>query len=241
MLESEIADWLRAHPYTFYSEPENTQSTEHIVHIRFQREPDVVRWGLLFGDVVHHMRGTLDHLVYQLAIRESRQDPPPDWKSLTFPIAANEDSWNSQAGRISGLSEPMRTAIQGVQPYKLHPPHLAKADFIYILRELDDATKHREVPPVTRGNVEFVAGFPGTDVDVAATFTPWFSRLENEAPVMTVTTAIPVIQRVEPDSGEISIGFQPPPGTPPIILGQVFQRVSHVLAGFQTQFFPESL
>jgi len=72
---------------------------------------------LEFGELLYQLRAALDSLVYELAIIDTGQDPPPDADKLEFPIRASQSSFNKVAWKIAPLSEHHRTLINRLQPY----------------------------------------------------------------------------------------------------------------------------
>src|SRR4051794_32749877 len=71
----------------------------HKVFVEVIEEPPLDRWSLVAGDCVHNLRSALDNLIYAIAIYQSRQNPPPDDKSLQFPIVHLANfiaEWNQQ-------------------------------------------------------------------------------------------------------------------------------------------------
>jgi hypothetical protein len=58
----------------------------------FRSMPDVERWGLLFGEILHHLRAGLDNAVYARASL-SAGGVPANPKKLQFPIFNDERSY----------------------------------------------------------------------------------------------------------------------------------------------------
>ncbi len=140
----------------------------------------------------------------------------------------------------------MHTRVQNEQPYKPQPPGSERKDFLSILSELDNATKHRLVQPVGGvvprfGNALIVAP-QGTNLTVA----PLFPRLEEEATLMIVTTIPEAVIRMDPNDGDLDLTVELPEGIDayasiPGLTNDLFQRVTGVLSGFQQEFFTESI
>jgi hypothetical protein len=82
---------------------------------------------VIVGEIVHGLRSSLDNLIYALAIRESKQGPPPFWKRLEFPIYKDEADFNNQwQKRLSIFSQGARTLIKDLQPFNEHPLDLSR-------------------------------------------------------------------------------------------------------------------
>lgn len=74
---------------------------------------------LEFGEMLYQLRAALDSLVYELAIIDSGQDPPPNPQKLEFPIRTSKASFDHVADKIEPLSDQHRTMIESIQPYDL--------------------------------------------------------------------------------------------------------------------------
>jgi hypothetical protein len=93
-------------------------------------------WSLELGEILYHLRAALDGAIYQSAIIESGQDPPPRYNKLEFPIYSCPSEFAKYAHRkIGTLSPKCREFIESVQPY--HTPDLqAKLMVLNVNRNL---------------------------------------------------------------------------------------------------------
>ena len=136
----EITLWRDKKPYSISME-RNEDYTRYYLVLRVAEKPNLLEWSLSISDCVHNFRSALENLIYAIAVHESRQNPPPKDDHLAFPIADNPKDFREVSRRIATLSEPVRTAIEAVQPYnRTHPavpPPLA------ILREFEKTSKHK--------------------------------------------------------------------------------------------------
>lgn len=104
--------------------------------------------GVVIGEMVHNLRSCLDNLIYVLAIQETKQDPPPHWQRLEFPIFSKEADFKRQwQERLSIFSEDARTLIKELQPFKEHSHNLSSHG-LWVLHELDIIDKHRRLSVV---------------------------------------------------------------------------------------------
>ena len=89
---------------------------------------------LIVGDICNNLRSVLDHILWQLWLKaDSTFD-----QNVTFPIFADPNRFKREAARhIEGLDAVQRTLIANVQPYR------RGNDLLSVLRELNDADKHR--------------------------------------------------------------------------------------------------
>lgn len=98
-------------------------------------------WGLILGDVVHNLRSSLDHMVWDLVLLNGCI---PDG-SVEFPIywdRSKYDLKNEAARKLRGVHADAAQLIEEAQPYhgmnpKRHP--------LWLLRELDVIDKHRSI------------------------------------------------------------------------------------------------
>ena len=141
-VEQQIRTWFDHCPYQFVKHA-NPESTRHSVTIKITKPPALSLWSLIASDAVHNMRCALDHLVYGLAIRRSKVDPPPDAERLAFPICDSPESFREAKWRIHTLSDPVQTAVERLQPY--HRSHQDFPPLLGLVRTLDNANKHRLV------------------------------------------------------------------------------------------------
>ncbi len=143
MLYRETDGWGDRDPFRVVRQS-NADGSVHQFSLRFQVQPDILRWALLLGDALHNMRCALDHIVYALAVRQTGQNPPPNDSRLMFPICSEPKFWNSKGtqDRIMGLNEPTRAAIERMQPYNRLKAGQWFAP-LWWLAQLNDIDKHR--------------------------------------------------------------------------------------------------
>jgi hypothetical protein len=82
-LRSEFAAFRELDPYgiSSYANP----ATGEYVHLaRVSQEPPV-RWGVVAGEIVHHLRSALDHLAWQLVL-DNGGTPKTGSQGTMFPI-----------------------------------------------------------------------------------------------------------------------------------------------------------
>ena len=107
-------------------------------------------WGLMIGEIVHNLRGALDHLVWDLAILELGAEPiDANGRPLRiqFPICEDKARWKSSGfdRMIAPLNAVHRALIEGRQPYngwngpRKHP--------LLVLEGVSNADKHRKLRP----------------------------------------------------------------------------------------------
>jgi hypothetical protein len=127
----------------------NPEKTRHDFYASFEVQPDLVGWGIVFGDAIHNLRAALDNLVWECA---SRDGPPP--KQTEFPVFVDRDRYfapqKDRGGgqwKMSGIrNEAVRRAIEQVQPWSCAKP--PEHDPLWVIHEFNNADKHRVITPV---------------------------------------------------------------------------------------------
>lgn len=186
-LRSEIVAFGQREPYRLIRE-HNPDMTEQTYRVEFVERPPTLRWGRLFGSGVQHLRNSLDHLVYAIAIHESGIDPPPDHNVLMFPVLNPPNPF--PARRIRSLSGDVRAAIQAEQP---DSDHLHDSP-LWRLEEFNRSSKHRAVSVaatrIANAALPISGAIPGAQVTVN-----WrVGSVEDKAPFLTIT-----FDRPQPD------------------------------------------
>ncbi len=141
-IKAEFLTWMKDNTYGAVQQV-NADSTEYRLIARLiGTAPPLERWSLMIGDSIHNIRCALDHLVYTIAVHESKSNPPPNEDALAFPICKDRPAFTkAERKRLRLISPPVRTAIESVQPYNRRHPSIPPP--LAILRDLDDTDKHR--------------------------------------------------------------------------------------------------
>lgn len=109
-------------------------------------------FALLVGDILHNLRGCLDHLVYTLALKHTNPLPDDIAKGSEFPIFGDKNArGNLGAGlqmfrsnglnKIRGIHPDAQAIIKNLQPY--HRGKDFASDPLWVLHELSNIDKHR--------------------------------------------------------------------------------------------------
>jgi hypothetical protein len=102
-------------------------------------------WGIRAGEVVHHLRSSLDHLVWELVFHKTK-GPPPKPKATKFPIhltLEGDDGYGKNAGRaIAGVSSEAAALIERSQPFSTGD---GVANPLWALHGLSNLDKHRTI------------------------------------------------------------------------------------------------
>ena len=99
------------------------------------------RFAVLAGEVIHHLRSCLDHVVTQLV---SVEGGTPDHRT-EFPICRTPETFEvaKRRGKVQGVSATALSKIEAAQPYHADP-NLSNSTLL-VLHELDIVDKHRLV------------------------------------------------------------------------------------------------
>jgi hypothetical protein len=86
-------------------------------------------FSLLLGETLYQLRAALDNVIYDAAILDSGQNPPPNPKDLEFPVCAKRTWFDELAFKLGPLSKNRKALIEAVQPY--NTPKLAPELMVY--------------------------------------------------------------------------------------------------------------
>ena len=212
-----------------------------------ERSPARIPWrfSIITGETLYHLRSSLDHLVWQLVIREGKVSPGGQHQ---FPIynqrPATKKGIAIFEGKIEGVPVAAKAAIERLQPYQLLTP--AKRDLhpLGVLSELNNADKHRRTLTVAQAYVERFRSVGGSGKSAA-----YFDRitgttlkrvvpLKNGARLGYIEAPPDVKVKVEP-SPEIAITKVGAPGYQPVLpcLEYLRKSVVGIIDEFERRFF----
>ncbi len=182
-LQNQVKSWMSENPYSVIDQT-NADFTWYSIVLRIKKEPPLGKWSLIASDIVHSLRCARDYLVYAIAVYESGQEVPSDERLLMFPICDSSTQFGEQdRRRLKTLSQPVRSAIESLQPY--NRPHEVFFPLLSILRDFDDINKHRLLmiafSAVARGNIGFVG--PSENMNKASQFIANAGELKDGAEI----------------------------------------------------------
>jgi hypothetical protein len=139
-----------------------------------------LRFPVLAGEVVHHLRSSLDHLIWALVLSRHKA---PDFK-VQFPICTTEQEFLAarKRGIVKGVSDRAQTILQSLQPYRdVNFGRQPDDNALAILHQLNIADKHTLLPVAVSATVlpSELHFYPGTAADtVLKDFVPaaWAGR-----------------------------------------------------------------
>jgi hypothetical protein len=138
-LSSEYSAFMELEPYGVTSY-ENPPPGDHIYLARVSREPPT-RWGVIAGEIVHHLRAALDHLAWQLVL-EGGGTPKTGAGGTGFPISRTAKEFKANGRRkVEGAREDTLASIENIQPYQGRDS--ADGHLLWVLHQLDIRDKHQ--------------------------------------------------------------------------------------------------
>jgi hypothetical protein len=142
-LESQIGRFFQDSKYPSFID-ENKKVIPEAVEYHRQR-PIPPRFAVLAGEIVHHLRSCLDHVVWIFSEPSYRTEPSLKW--IEFPILearpSKEKLFTSYERKIKGVTKPaVRDLIETLQPYNCRDPI---DSLLLIIHKFDVIDKHREL------------------------------------------------------------------------------------------------
>jgi hypothetical protein len=140
-LEDAARDFAQSGAYT--AEVEFDQKVfEYRVRARVQAAPPgQIR--LLIRELVQGLRSTLDNTSYELAVRQTGKDPPPDADGIAFPIFKDATRYRKGSTRaLTHIGAAESALIESLQPYRAAIPN---EDPLWILHRLANDDKHKRL------------------------------------------------------------------------------------------------
>lgn len=163
-LDGEITAFLHREPPPYKIVGQHQKEGLEYAFVAFG-DPEVpLRFAVLAGEIIHHLRSSLDHLVYALII----QNGGTPTKNNQFPICATTEKFDQActSGMINGVSPSAKQLIMAVQPYTSTTPD---DTILHVVNQYDIFDKHRLLVVVTTmvrlGNTITI----GTNAEIAAT------------------------------------------------------------------------
>lgn len=101
-----------------------------------------LRFSILIGEIIHHLRSSLDHLVWALVLKRHKT---PTFR-VQFPacLTAKEFKAAKDRGIINGISRSAQAIIERLQPYNTANWRATVSDQpLRIVHDLDIADKHK--------------------------------------------------------------------------------------------------
>ena len=97
---------------------------------------------IIVGEYFYNLRAALDGAVYDAAIADTGQDPPPDADRLQFPVAATRKAFGASRPQIAPLSVENKRSIESCQPYRSDEP---RGTALFWVNEMARKDRHRQL------------------------------------------------------------------------------------------------
>ena len=159
-LESEVNLFMQSGEYPVIPHPDTEEWKKAILY--HKDKPIPLRFAVLVGEIVHHLRSCFDHIIWHFSDAESRTKPG----GLEFPVFKTEPTEKKEielyARKIKGVSNAdVLTLIREMQPYGAGA-NVAN-HLLLVIHDMDRFDKHRELVIVDSGLQVF---FPMDNVEL---------------------------------------------------------------------------
>jgi hypothetical protein len=143
-LKAEIDTFFKQCKYPVIPDKNDQRFQEALQYYRELKVP--LRFSVLAGEIVHHLRSSMDHVVW--ALTDTSYKIPKNENIISFPISKarpfTKDEIQTFERKIGGVKEPWAiNLIKKVQPYEAADP---LDDPLLIVHDMDRFSKHRELP-----------------------------------------------------------------------------------------------
>jgi hypothetical protein len=144
-LKTEIDAFIDSGKYPVLPHPDEQMWQEAVSYHRDKRIP--VRFGVLAGEIVHHLRSTLDHIIWHFSDFPSEEAWRKAENVIEFPVFAEpltKDDLKRYNRKIQGITNTqVLTWIREMQPYNAGAN--VADDPLLIVHNMDRFDKHREL------------------------------------------------------------------------------------------------
>lgn len=127
---------------------EDGEMRKEVIDYHLNR-PIPLRFNVLCGEIVHHLRSCLDHIAWGLSSQAKRRSDPT---GIGFPIFDKEPVGKNELTRydrkVEGLPGGIKAVVKRLQPYQRTDP---LDDPLSIIHKMDKLDKHRELVIVFPG------------------------------------------------------------------------------------------
>jgi len=137
-LNREVNAFLSQDPKPYKIVGQHQNNGREYVFVAFGEVDVPLRISVLAGEIIHHLRSSLDHLIHALIVKNGGTPT----NNNKFPICTTteifEEACNS--GLIKGVSRSAKKLIRSVQPYTSRTPDNT---ILYVINQYDIFDKHK--------------------------------------------------------------------------------------------------
>ncbi len=153
-LDAEITEFIESAPPTITVITKSDPATGGVRQSIVIDGPKIpLRLSVIAGEVVHQLRSSLDHLIWQLVVANGSHEPS---RLLEFPVVRDSTNYASAAGqKLKGVRADAAELIESLQPYRPYEEGASIQDHpLLILHDLNIIDKHRFII-ATGGELNF--------------------------------------------------------------------------------------
>jgi hypothetical protein len=112
--------------------------------VAYGDEAPPARFAVIAGEIIHHMRSSLDHLVHALVLKNGGKPG----RFNQFPICTTERAFKDSCNRrqLDGIPSAAKALVASVQPFTSPTPD---DTILHMVSEFDNTDKHRLLVVVT--------------------------------------------------------------------------------------------
>jgi hypothetical protein len=143
-LELEVAKFISQDPPVVRLERKHINDGLEYAFIAYGDPSPPLRISVITGEIIHHMRSSLDHLIHALVIHNGGK---PTFQHQ-FPICTTEKAFKQacERGQIKNVGANARRLIHSVQPFTTPTPD---DTILFVVSQYDNTDKHRLLVVVT--------------------------------------------------------------------------------------------
>ena len=137
-LRSEISAFFSQEPKPYRIVREFRNEGRRYAFVAFSDCPVPPRFAVLAGEIVHHLRSSLDHLLCALVIKNGGSPT----RRHQFPIYTSKKQFDDACARgiLDGITDSAKTIIRSVQPYVAATPD---DTVLHVVQQYNNIDKHQ--------------------------------------------------------------------------------------------------
>ena len=136
-LEDKLRQFLSANPKPYKIKGEH-RNEDREFHFVVSGPPPPLKFSVLTGEIIHHLRSSLDHAIWAIATRKGTSPS----ERLQFPICDSKTGFEKSTsnGVIKGVGDEAAKIVESVQPFKQTVPG---DTVLSALNKASNTDKHR--------------------------------------------------------------------------------------------------